>query len=86
MPVIGVGGKATRCDPKVATDDVFGPSATFPKALIANDEAFLWPRRKAVADGGGSGSTCSREVGGDGAFFGGVKERPLVGVERSLTG
>lgn len=57
VPVMGVGGKALRWEPKVAALAVFGPSATPPNAEMAREEAFLWPRRKAVADGGGSGST-----------------------------
>ena len=43
--------------------------------MMAREDAFLWPRRKALADGGGKGCTFSSAVGGDGAFLGGVKER-----------
>lgn len=75
MLVIGVGGKTERWLPDKAADEVFGPSGAETAGLMAREDAFLWPRRKALADGGGRGSTFSRVVGGDGAFFGGVKER-----------
>ena len=43
--------------------------------LMAREFAFLWPRRKALAEGGGRGCTFSSATGGEGAFLGGVKER-----------
>jgi len=71
VPVSGVGGIA--CVRGMKAD--FGPSAT---GVLDRDseETFLWwPRRKALADGGGSGST---SVGGEGVFFGGEMLRAVL--------
>ena len=73
----------------MAVELVLGPLGTAsPSGLIESDDVFLWlwPRRNAVEDGGGSGSTCSSSEGGEDVFLGGEKERAFVGVCLSVAG
>lgn len=51
---------------------VLGPSEGLFEEKAKEDSAFLWPRRKALADGGGKGSTGAC---GEAVFFGGVIAR-----------
>ena len=64
MPVIGVAGKPTE-----RTKADLGPAGISALESRASDEGcFLWPRRKAFADGGGRGTT---SWGGVDDFLGG---------------
>jgi len=73
-------------EPKVAAEEVMAPGGALAAGSMASEVAFLWPRRNALAEGGGSGSTGCCEAGGGDVFFGGVKERPLAGVDLSVPG
>jgi len=80
---------ALRAEPKVAALDVLGPSDrpdAIPDKAREVDFFAPCPRRKAFAEGGGRGSTCSIMAGGDELFFGGVIEREPEGVNFSAGG
>lgn len=70
--MLGVWGKPAERD--------FGPSLKVSLTLLKtrDDNAFLWPRRKALADGGGRGTT---SCGGLGDFLGGDELRDVKGLE-----
>ena len=73
VPVLGVAGNPTG-----RTKADLGPSGVGAFGSRASDEScFLWPRRKALADGGGSGS---KFCGGVGAFLGGDELREPQGL------